>query len=261
MIRSHFGSCHFCIIAAANSSDFAAAMSHLALFHGEWTSDVKRFVRGIDALQTSRVTQCLLAHMLLPSTFQPIKGLSHFGANVSRQGFPLDSGNIAYSLVFVALDAVAPVPREYESEPQSELVVRTPVSLCELLGALRARWPTLEPSACSKEAYARKGDIIECMLAMWRLDHAEVFPADYTKEERRAWLEDIEAACGCARRLLSVGGPLNKHNPPLMLLEQISMAHAAHHMQFPPSYTGRRKFQARCAAFGDAMQAIAMPAP
>ena len=121
-------------IAAANSSDFAAAMSlgNLTLFRGEWASDVKGFVRGIDALQTSRVTQCLLAHMLHPSTFQPIKDLSHFGYNICRRGFPLDSGNIAYALVFAALEVVAPMPREYE------LVVRTPVSLCELLGALRA---------------------------------------------------------------------------------------------------------------------------
>ena len=223
------------------------AMGNLTLFRGEWASDVKGFVRGIDALQTSRVTQCLLAHMLHPSTFQPIKDLSHFGANVSRPGFPLDSGNIAYALVFVALDVVAPMPREYE------LVVRAPVSLCELLGALRARWPTLESSACSNAAYIRKGDIIECMLAMWRLDHALVFPADFTKEERAAWLVDIEAVCGCAQLLLTV---MNKKNPPLMLLEQLRVAHAAHHMQFPKSYTGQRKFQARCTAFGGAMQSI-----
>ena len=223
------------------------SMAQHPILQGEWSQDVINFMECIDRLQQNRAHTTLLAHCARPApNFQHIKLLSHHGANVHRGGIALDSGNICYTLVYVALESLPPLAGEEEA-----LCLRAPLTQRELYSMLSTRWPTLRNDCLTTTGYVRKGDVIECFLALYRLDHGKVFPPWVAVAERRAWIDDMELACSCARRLLLI---LPKALPPSNMLCVIQIAYRAHRMPLCKSQSGRKKFLSRCEAYGDAIR-------
>ena len=220
----------------------ASSDPSLILLQGRYAQDLTSLVESILHLQRSRAHCQLMMHVCRGAcqSWAPIKLMSHHGANVVN-GRAVDSGNVAYSVIWVGLLGV-----QLEA-PAHAPAVRSRTSLIQ--AALTRWYPSLSPDQLSNNAYEHRGDVIETLLALWRLARERVFSPEVTVEERRLWLVWMESACGAARRLIRVLP--YQHAPPTSLLHAITIAYNAHKMPQPASRTGRQKFRRRVSEFGN----------
>ena len=149
----------------------ASRIKGAGLLEPHASQDIMTFVHNIFQLQNSQAHLCLMEKVTREETFAPVKMLSHEGY-VVRNGKAIDSGNIAYSLVYVALENM----RVFPESKGEEVVVAEHTALLDMYRVLRQKWSTLSPTEVTDNAYLKKGDIIEAMLALDRKPWEEIYP-------------------------------------------------------------------------------------
>ena len=212
------------------------------LFLGQCRQDVLQFACSIFTLQQNLCQAFLLAMVCSAGSFQDIKHVSYDGALCVR-GRAHDPGNFLYSVIYCAIGCM----RKATEENELQVVTWTPTSA--MLDHLERRWPSLDATSVSHNAYEKKGDILESMLAMWRtLDFPEYIPRDTVRQ----WLVEMEAVCGAAARMILW---LPADLTPLQCLNAFAIAYSAHRLPLPLHTTGAKKARKRAQAFSTQMRA------
>jgi hypothetical protein len=227
----------------------ASRITGAGLLEPHASQNIVTFVHSILQLQNSPAHLCLMERVMQEETFAPVKLLSHEGYIV-RNNKCIDSGNIAYSLVYVALAYMQVSPEG------KEIVVAENTAILDVYRVLRHKWSTLSPTETSSNAFLKKGDIIEAMLALDRKPWEEIYPEGLDHADKFNWKLHMANATESAKRII------DKHlvykteswKPPLILLEAITCAYKAHNMHQVRSAKGDAKKQRRIELYGPALE-------